>query len=207
MISSTTPRARLSPLDRMVSRRTLLSALCTTIAGATLVRTASRPAVAGSLTADDVFLESSNGRIDAVTVAPTLSVAWTGLGDVPRAIAGTVFVDSTELGGGPYRLSTDVQSLPAEAQAATGSTTYNLPTYTLTDSPYGTGDFNAGTQNGNVNQTPVTVWVEVSLLDAVGTPYAVQGPDGNPSYGFTGANILGTATTDSATFTVQATNV
>lgn len=167
-----------------ISRRTLLKlAAGTTVAGgaaAAGVYYTSQPAVAAEgLTAEDVSVESANGELQSLTIAPTISVQWENYSDVSE-------VDVKFRADGPQSNGTiigwtdrDVSRGRGRGQGgqSSGEIEFDLDTANMLSKNGGPLDASSfRPEEGEEEESEVTVSLDLRLLDDEGNTIESQTP-------------------------------
>lgn len=139
---------------RRVLRGGTLAALLAAI-GIAGVRVGTQHAVAAAFTARDVELTTHDGTLDRVTVAPDVTVSWTGL-DAP---ADTATITLATRGTDSWVTAAE-QTVPSDGYA--GTTTVEFDVVDLTDTAAFT-DADFAAPAGSTKQTDVELRVDATI--------------------------------------------
>lgn len=151
-----------------VSRRTLLKlgggVVVAGGAAALLIEYSTEPAIATSgLTAEDVQIAAAEGRVQQLTLAPTVTVEWENFPPIQ-----TVRVRFRANGPQSNGTAIDWTASDRDSAAASGTAEFDIDEANLlgkNDGPLDASSFRA-TQEGKTVQSEVTVSMDVQLVDS-----------------------------------------
>ncbi|WP_148286777.1 hypothetical protein [Halarchaeum acidiphilum] len=167
-----------------MSRRTLLKVAGGTILGGGAVATgvyytSQRALAASGLTAEDVSVESANGQLDELTIAPTITVQWENYPSVSR-VAVRFRADGPQNNGTVIDWTDQSVSRRrgrGRGGQSSGDMDFDLETAHMLskhDGPLDASSFNA--EGGQEAQNDVTVMLDVRLFDGEGNTIEQRTP-------------------------------
>lgn len=145
------------------------------LAGGAWIAYSSGSAVAATgLTANDVTVDSADGSLTTLTIAPSITVSWDGQDSEVDEIkatwsVGTSYTDETTVGNTPYSIS-------VSNPGTSGSVDHTFPTISLLSNNGGAlteSNFDATTDGGSTT-TDVTLSMDVVLKDSGDNTIASQ---------------------------------
>lgn len=153
------------------SRRTFVKAAVTGTATATagvgLLTLESKPAVAASgLSASDVDVTSNDGDLTSLTIAPDITVGWSGQ-ESPIAEVQYVWSASTSTNSGSLGTFSKSISTPTKSDSGVSKTFDTINMLGKNGGPLDASNFDAAS-DGGTKTTDVTITMDVTLKDSNG---------------------------------------
>lgn len=166
------------------SRRRVLAYLfggaSTATIGGYWLLTRAEPVLAATLVADNVAIETANGRISDVSISPSLTLNWENLNSNADTVDITFSVSSKQAQANAFEqiLTRIGLEIPPDQKNSTGTASYSTAagdfaeSSVLAHSKIEAADFEDTTENDSPKITTVTVQVEVAIKNAQGTTLA-----------------------------------
>jgi hypothetical protein len=154
-----------------VSRRTVVRVGAAAVAGAGGVAALSfesEPALAASFERESVAVATHDGRIEDVTITPTVTMAWDGA----KTTVETCRMGIAATKAGSTDTVCEADGIPVPDDADGSMTCDDMGTHSvIEDGPYELADFRAR-REGATTRTTVTLRLDAAVCDGDGSPIA-----------------------------------
>lgn len=145
----------------------VLVVVLATVISVSVLLFGTRPALAVSFSASNVTIDSEDGTITEVTVAPSGTVTWNGLDSVPESMNVELFI-SSDISNKDVLVSvgTTTIAIAFENQSKSGSQGFSLDKVDIisnTSLVWYKSNFESGTDGGSNTVTGIRVKLEVEV--------------------------------------------